>query len=489
MLKLLKAFVLVSLFSSHLFAQTIPYSIGRIAISSDGNEHDHDDWAATPFSLALLASQGLQDNLVLYTFADHVWGSNHDHSDGLAQMRISALEGKLQFGFTHTKFIEAVSQPKEAYDALTAEINKSTASNPLTIIGAGPMEVLGVALNNADQTKLKYVRILSHSTWNDNHADKPSSWEHHSGWKWSEITAKFSSKGLKISHIVDQNGGSGYDGMRADRRKFDWIKTSSARNNPAYAAGSWDWLYTRQETCIKKPNATSSIREFDPSDAGLIIYLLTGIENTNPSDAQYLMEHPKGVTNPTPDPNPTPVPTEPADITDLELSFSGCPSVLLTWSDVNGEAAYRIRRKLSSESTYTNITDVPANTTSYVDETAITGKTYIYMVRPLVNGSAVKISNTPSISTNCNSIVRNTNSELITVNPNPFQNEFMFQIEGGLNSLEADLVNAKGIPTSINVIQISESNFKVSTQNLPEGIYYLRVNAENGLKVVRVIKM
>jgi hypothetical protein len=43
---------------------------GRIAISSDGNEQDHDDWAATPLSLALLAAAGLQD---------HIWGSNQSH--------------------------------------------------------------------------------------------------------------------------------------------------------------------------------------------------------------------------------------------------------------------------------------------------------------------------------------------------------------------------------------------------------------------------
>ncbi|MFR9552558.1 MAG: transposase, partial [Rikenellaceae bacterium] len=51
---------------------------GRIAISSDGNEHDHDDWAATPLSLALIAAKGLQDKMVLYTYSDHVWGSNQE---------------------------------------------------------------------------------------------------------------------------------------------------------------------------------------------------------------------------------------------------------------------------------------------------------------------------------------------------------------------------------------------------------------------------
>jgi len=32
---------------------------GRFVISSDGNEHDHDDWGATPLSLAFIAAKGL----------------------------------------------------------------------------------------------------------------------------------------------------------------------------------------------------------------------------------------------------------------------------------------------------------------------------------------------------------------------------------------------------------------------------------------------
>lgn len=44
-------------------------------------------------------------------------------------------------------------------------------------------------------------------------------------------------------------------------------------------------MYNRQLTCIKKG-------EFDPSDAGMIIYLLTGTEKTNPDDARIIMENP-----------------------------------------------------------------------------------------------------------------------------------------------------------------------------------------------------
>ena len=268
------------------FAQSVPFKKGRIVISSDGNEHDKDDWAATPFSLALLASQGLQDRLTVYTFSDHIWGSNIDHSDAEEQMRESAIEGGKQFNFDKTNFIEAVKNPNGAYNAIRDEINKSSEADPLTIVAAGPMQVVGEGISRANSDKLKYVRIISHSSWNNKHSDKPLDNEpSHTGWTWNEIEDEFSGDGLIIDLILDQNGGTDYDGMRADIAKFSWLQTSDKKDKAPYKIGSWDWLYERQEAAQKK-------QEFDPSDAGMIIYLLTGIEQTDPADAKQLMENP-----------------------------------------------------------------------------------------------------------------------------------------------------------------------------------------------------
>ena len=271
---------------------------GRIVISSDGNEHDHDDWAATPLSLALLAAAGLQDELVLYTYSDHIWGSNQDHptsKSGLnsyQHMRESALNGAEYFGFDKSRFICAVDNSIVAYHAVRDEINKSTAENPLIIIAAGPMQVVGEGINRADKEKRKFVTLVSHSNWNNNHSDKPNmktDWDRHSGWTFKEIQEEFgTSEGGSVNciQILDQNGGDDYDGLNTDIEKFDWIKTSEARK--LYKDGVWDWLYERQETCIKNKG-----KNFDPSDAGMIIYLLTGVEKTNPDMARELMENPK----------------------------------------------------------------------------------------------------------------------------------------------------------------------------------------------------
>jgi hypothetical protein len=271
---------------------------GRIAISSDGNEHDHDDWAATPLSLALLAAAGLQDHLAVYTYSDHIWGSNQAHptsASGLnayQQMRESALGGQQWFGFEHTNFVCAVDNAEVAYRALRDEINKSSAENPLFIIAAGPMQVIGEAINRSQPEKRQYVTLVSHGVWNNVHADNPGNdwWDVHSGWTFKEIKSVFGDEdggGLKCIMILDQNGGDDYEGLKTDRAKFNWIKDSPARYHKLYKEGAWDWLYTRLETCIKNQG-----KNFDPSDAGMIIYLLTGVEKTNPDMAREIMENP-----------------------------------------------------------------------------------------------------------------------------------------------------------------------------------------------------
>lgn len=291
---LLASFLLATLGSAQ---KPVWQGKGRIAMSSDGNEHDHDDWAATPLSLALLAAEGLQNKFVLYTYSDHIWGSNHEHptsKSGLnayQQMEESALGGKKWFGFDRTNFICAVDDAEKAYNAMRDEINGSTQKNPLIIIAAGPMQVVGEAISRADVRKRQFVTVISHSKWNNEHANKPSNWENHSGWTFKAIQDSFcNARGgsLKCIQILDQNKGADYVGLNADLKLYDWIKTSSARNHKLYKPGAWDWLYSREETCIKGKGTT-----FDPSDAGMVIYMLTGVDKTNPAMAQQIMEHPK----------------------------------------------------------------------------------------------------------------------------------------------------------------------------------------------------
>lgn len=62
---------------------------------------------------------------------------------------------------------------------------------------------------------------------------------------------------------------------------------SEARNNPLYKRDSWNWLYSRLAVCIRRDGVN-----FDCSDSGMVIYMLTGEEKTSPAMAREIMENP-----------------------------------------------------------------------------------------------------------------------------------------------------------------------------------------------------
>ena len=279
---------------------------GRIAISSDGNEHDHDDWAATPFSLALLAARGLQDKLVLYTYSDHIWSSNlcYPKSRGMSayeHMKESALGAKERFGFKKSQFLCAVDSPEKAYNTLAEKINDSSIDNPLIILAGGPMQVVGEAINRSKKEKRQFVTVVSHSWWNNEHSDWWSDdierpfpaasalrWDKHEGWNWDELKEEFGTKSggsVKFVDIVDQNGGDGYEGLSAHMSNFEWLLTFEGRDKAPYQKESWYWLYTRLLSSARKSN-------FDVSDSGMVTFILTGNEKSSPEMARKILENP-----------------------------------------------------------------------------------------------------------------------------------------------------------------------------------------------------
>ena len=258
---------------------------GRIAVSSDGNKHDNDDMQATMLTLMIFDKAKVHDHLSLYTYADHVWGSEEND---LEIMKISAEVCGEKFGFDKTNFMAAVENPEKAYNAMRDEILKSTADNPLFIVAVGPMQVTGEALDRAmkiNPDALNYVTVISHSVWNDTHSDNPHTAKNkggaeppHSGWTWKEMNDAFGER-VNFNRTTDQNGTGTGNRPYHIRNKFsapswdswDWMRTHA---NP-----NIQWLYEQARRNPAKP---------DFSDAGLAYYLVAdlygkrGDENGNP---------------------------------------------------------------------------------------------------------------------------------------------------------------------------------------------------------------
>ena len=268
-------------FSSGSWAQNVPYSGERIVVVADGNEHGKGDWAATPLSLALVAAKEIQDQVVVYAFSSHTWGSNKSHAGSDAQMRESAFLGARNFGFKKTKFIEAVNAPNYAIIEITSQINKSSAKNSLVILAAGPMDIIGTALGEADSTKLKHVRIISHSIWDQKHADSPEEGETHKGWTWEKLQESYAGKGLELIALPELSEES----FKGPLSAYSWLTSSSKKEPKPFEKGSWQWLYSRIE-------AAKSGEEVNPSDVRLLLYLLTGKSNTGIPDLREMLENP-----------------------------------------------------------------------------------------------------------------------------------------------------------------------------------------------------
>lgn len=226
----------------------------RIAISADGNpDADADDVGATPFTLAVLAKAGLQDNLVHYDFNNFLEYKKIE--PGNNRMWLGAMGGKTRWGFDRSRFFDDSIDPDGAVEHLTAEINKSTAVDPLYLVVAGPMELIYRALVAADEGAIEHVILVSHHNYNEYH--KPRLWQRN----WNDIQAAFPQVGYL--RIKDQNGwnGSGLKGKNHDDADFYWLRD--------HADPNLNWVYDR--IVAGKP---------DVSDAGIITWLI-GINGTD----------------------------------------------------------------------------------------------------------------------------------------------------------------------------------------------------------------
>lgn len=257
-------------------AAPAPQIVGRIAISSDGNNHDCDDITATAMSIALLAKTGNASKLVYYGHSDHHWSSNTVETCGSvtdreAEMHISSHgTAQLWGGFTLGAFRNVRANLTGAVNALVTQVNNSSAGNPLTIIAAGPMDVVGRALNTAGANK-DHVTVISHSDWNDNHSDSPENESSHSGWTWAEMQAAFPT--VTFTHIADQNAG-----LTVAESNYFWLRDSSDSRLQS--------IWARHVVGAEGPTDG----HFDPSDAGMVYYLLTGDQGATPRKIRFILE-------------------------------------------------------------------------------------------------------------------------------------------------------------------------------------------------------
>lgn len=238
---------------------------GRIAWSADGNQHDTDDWLASPWALAIFRAAGMDLKVVYFGYNSHLW----DEREGNNEIHESNVKGLVSLwgGFKNTAFFNEKTETEASTEKLVEEINKSTPENPLWLVPAGPIETIGLAIDKANPEALKNVTVLSHSTWNTDHGAK-----HHESKYSMEYLRK---KGVNYKKIRDQNNEKGVPAWTAPglKRKVEFF---------AFLAEHSDERMKYLWTCRVMPQyeiPKYQIGYYDFSDSGMAYWLITGANN------------------------------------------------------------------------------------------------------------------------------------------------------------------------------------------------------------------
>jgi hypothetical protein len=263
---------------------------GRLALSCDGNFHDHDDINSSAWELAMCAKAGRVADLVYFGYADHYWENDPTME---SQITTSVMTAVNDWGYSPSVIHNAHSDPNAAVNALSAAINVSTVNNPLTIMEAGPAEIIGRALALSKITNpsaLQFVTVISHASWNNTHAAQAGPGE-----GLTDITYSFSDFGtsgkalgantLQLAFQQQLNDGS--------YAQYAWAQNSSdIKLQHLYEAGQR----------ANKP-------AFDCSDSGMMFYCVTGVSNPSPAQVQaFFTATATPTSTPTATPTRTPAP-------------------------------------------------------------------------------------------------------------------------------------------------------------------------------------
>ncbi|MEN1678046.1 MAG: hypothetical protein AAGJ46_00525 [Planctomycetota bacterium] len=154
------------------------------------------------------------------------------------------MGGQARWGFDRERFFDASHRPEDAIANLTAEINKSTADNPLYLIVAGPMELIYRAMSQAERSALRHVLLVSHSGYNEYF--RPRLWQRN----LNDVLAL--QPVIKVLRIRDQNAGLR---THPDLEPWSWLRDHDDAN--------LRWVYSRMQAGLA-----------DVSDAAMVAWLL-----------------------------------------------------------------------------------------------------------------------------------------------------------------------------------------------------------------------
>jgi hypothetical protein len=257
-MKNLFAFPFILLISGSLMAQNLLQKGDRLGWSSDGNEHDSDDWGATAIALAIFAKAGMQDKFVHFDYGSWLPENTTEKYEENIE---STLGGAQRFNFNKSKFFDDQTQLENAIRNIADEINASSAESRFWLCVAGPFEVAYRGIKASEPNKRQYCTLVSHSPGNERRRDP-----------WCHGGEDCENLGVKFIRI---KGGNGLDSRFGGGNSHNWEDVQWLKESPNE---DYQWVWQRIWAGGQgKPKDKQGA--LDASDATMGYWLLTGDED------------------------------------------------------------------------------------------------------------------------------------------------------------------------------------------------------------------
>ncbi|MEP3636992.1 MAG: malectin domain-containing carbohydrate-binding protein [Paracoccaceae bacterium] len=280
----------------------------QILFHFDGNNNDIDDIAAIPVATVLAASAGITDKITFF----HGNNITEDNNNSRLPKLDNAAEYAESFGIRTVDYQDNI-------DAATAQVVEMLTSgqNVLAIEG-GPMEAIYRALEQTPEQFHDNIKLLSHSGWNENRSEieRPGVTEART---WDDIADDF--PGVDQVDIASQNNG--------------------VNNNDGFYNRNWDDLDDATDDLLidlRDMMLEAGDKRNDPSDAGMLFYALTGIEEGTAQEAIAYITGSGILDDTTGEPEPNQDPITVADAVTVDVDGSVLLDVLANDVDPEGGA-------------------------------------------------------------------------------------------------------------------------------------------------------
>ncbi len=178
--------------------------------------------------------------------------------------------------------------------------------------------------------------------------------------------------------------------------------------------------------------------------------------------------------------------------TGLAGSITDVTEATLTWNDnTTGELGYLLERKSGGLSNFALYATVDPDTTQFIDDAIEEGTVYQYRLRAFTETDTSDYSNVAFVPDNVGVTDSYFNNQTVNIYPNPASAHLNIQVKNQISGkLKVELMDVLSKTSQLN--QVFEKNresqtFTMALENLPQGIYLLKIAQKDHYGLFRVV--